>query len=61
MKIDLIMQDTCLSAISKLHYILMHTNDPQIQNECKNIINTLNEKVIFPAINYRCLMSKDGN
>jgi hypothetical protein len=61
MKIDLMLQDICLSAISKLHYIVMHTDDPQIQNECKNMINTLNERVIMPTVEYHCLMSKNGN
>jgi hypothetical protein len=61
MKINLMMQSICLSTIEKLHYIVMHTDDLQVRNECKDMINTLNERVISPAIEYCCLVANNGD
>lgn len=54
-------QSACLSSIQNLHYILMHTEDTQLQEECKKMIETLHKRMLLPDMELHCSLSKNSD
>ena len=61
MKISRLMQNVTIAAVTNLHFIIMNTNNKQLQNQCKQTIQMLHEKQLLPAVEFRCSFPKDGD
>jgi len=61
MKIDQLVQKATISAMENLHFIMMHKDDGQLQEECKRMMRLLYEKELLPAMEYHCSFSKDSD
>jgi hypothetical protein len=50
MKINLVLQDSCIKVIRSLAYIAAHTNSKDLRVKCKEITQLLYETEVFPVI-----------
>lgn len=61
MKINKIFLDGVVSTIRSLHFIIMNTNDEEIQKKCKETILVLHKKSLIPITDYTCSLSKNSD
>lgn len=51
-EVNFVIQNSALEVSKGLFYILSHTKNGDLKAECKNMIQSLYEKEIIPAMHY---------